>query len=274
MNVAALPHTLFVLLAELAVGALIIIALLDMRGLVPRGFVATCAGSIWLIAGLAWWIGRTLSNEGDVDGYPLDGSALALMDREGFIVVAFALLYALFTLLNARRLALGSAVIGGTAGIGLLLATAQFVSPPIWGYAGAALSLFAGAFAVGGVGVAMVLGHWYLVTPSLPSRPLDFVTVGLLSALMLQGVLLAVNLIVPVREVPAFDSALGLAQNPVLWLRILTLGFPIVLVWMAWRSSRDHAMQAATGLLYLAMGAVLGGELLGRGLLFMSGRAL
>lgn len=274
MNVAALPHTLFLVFAELAVGSLIIITLLDLRRLVPGGFVATCAGSIAAIAGLAWWIGRTLPNEADVDGYSLDSSALLLMNREGFILFAFALLYALFTLLNARRLALGSALIGGTAGLGLLLATAEFVAPPIWGYTGAALSLLAGAFAVGGVGVAMVLGHWYLVTPGLPSRPLNVVTIGLLSALALQGILLVINLIVPVRETPAFDNSLGLAQNPVLWLRMLTLVFPMVLAWMAWRSSRDHAMQAATGLLYLAMGAVLGGELLGRGLLFISGRAL
>ena len=59
-----------------------------------------------------------------------------------------------------------------------------------------------------------------------------------------------------------------------LWLRVLTLVGPMVLAWMSWKASREHAMQAATGLLYLAMGAVLGGELLGRGLLFISGRAL
>ena len=57
-------------------------------------------------------------------------------------------------------------------------------------------------------------------------------------------------------------------------LRILGLLLPIALSWMAWRSSRERAMNAATGLLYLATAAVLGGELLGRGLLFVTGKAV
>ena len=41
-------------------------------------------------------------------------------------------------------------------------------------------------------------------------------------------------------------------------LRILGLLFPMALAWMAWRSSREHAMNAATGLLYLAITQFLG----------------
>ena len=46
--------------------------------------------------------------------------------------------------------------------------------------------------------------------------------------------------------------------------------FPLALAYMAWQSSLVRAMMSATGLLYIAVGAVFVGELLGRGLLFVT----
>ena len=43
------------------------------------------------------------------------------------------------------------------------------------------------------------------------------------------------------------------------------------LVWMAYDSSGVRAMQSATGLLYIAMALVLSGEVVGKGLMFVSG---
>ena len=40
---------------------------------------------------------------------------------------------------------------------------------------------------------------------------------------------------------------------------------------MAWRSSLEYSMMSATGLLYIAVGAVFVGEVLARGLLFVTG---
>jgi len=44
----------------------------------------------------------------------------------------------------------------------------------------------------------------------------------------------------------------------------------MALAYMAWDSSGVRAMQSATGLLYLAMALVLSGEVLGKGLLFVT----
>ena len=64
-------------------------------------------------------------------------------------------------------------------------------------------------------------------------------------------------------------AGLSIGENPALWLRMLVgLLFPVVLAYMAWRSSGERAMMSATGLLYIAMGAVMAGEVLARGLLF------
>ena len=102
----------------------------------------------------------------------------------------------------------------------------------------------------------------------------------LVAAVALQGVLLVINVIIPAREVPAATAFLGsttLGANPAFWLRI-TIGllFPAALGYMSYISSRgypanENAMMSATGLLYIAVGAVLVGEVLARGLLFLTG---
>ena len=45
-------------------------------------------------------------------------------------------------------------------------------------------------------------------------------------------------------------------------LRLLvTIAFPIVLVWMAWRTATTRSMKSATGLLYINFAAVLAGTI-------------
>jgi hypothetical protein len=96
-------------------------------------------------------------------------------------------------------------------------------------------------------------------------------------ALALQCILLVVAVIAPVREVPLSDSAFGvsLGANPAFWLRIgVGLAAPLVLALLAWQAASIRGMMSATGLLYIATGAVLAGEVLARGLLFATGTAV
>ena len=65
--------------------------------------------------------------------------------------------------------------------------------------------------------------------------------------------------------------AVSLPENPGFWLRVgVGLLFPIALAYMAYTSSKERSMMSATGLLYIAVGAVLVGEVLARGLLFVT----
>ena len=90
-----------------------------------------------------------------------------------------------------------------------------------------------------------------------------------LTILVVGAGIILFNLVIPVRDVPVSGDSLGggLLQNPAFWLRIgVGLIFPIILAVMAWRSSIVRGMMSATGLLYVATGAVLAGEALARGL--------
>jgi len=119
----------------------------------------------------------------------------------------------------------------------------------------------------------MILGHWYLVSPRLPGQPLQELTFLLLAVLAVQAPLLVLNAAIPAREAPESTALLSgsLGSNPAFWLRVgVGLLFPLALAAMAWQSSREHAMMSATGLLYIAVGAVFVGEVLARGLLFVT----
>ena len=94
---------------------------------------------------------------------------------------------------------------------------------------------------------------------------------------MLQAVVVLINLAIPVREVPTpknpFDAELF--ANPALYLRLgVGLLFPIILAVLSLRTTKIRAMQSATGLLYICMGAVFAGEVLSKGLMFLTGRPI
>jgi len=63
-----------------------------------------------------------------------------------------------------------------------------------WGPLATLVSLVLGALALGGAMVGMVLGHWYLVTPDLSTRPLIGMTLALLAAVALQALLLPLQM--------------------------------------------------------------------------------
>jgi hypothetical protein len=148
-------------------------------------------------------------------------------------------------------------------------------APPTWGFPAVLLALTAGTLAMGAVSVSMVWGHWYLTEGALPAWPLRDLAWVLIAALAFQGAVLLVNIVIPVRETPtpSNDIGVGLFANPALYLRIgVGLVFPVILAILSLRTVMLRAMQSATGLLYIAMAAVFAGEVLSKGLMFISGK--
>jgi hypothetical protein len=131
--------------------------------------------------------------------------------------------------------------------------------------------LFAGqlliaAVALGAVNAAMLLGHWYLVTPKLSPAPLRRMMWLLVGSLVLQGV--------------AFGVALGAVGTDPLdgsmgWLTWLRLGagivLPIGVAILALLASRAASLQASTGLLYIGLALIMAGSIAGVSITYLTG---
>ena len=273
MNLDALPYTVLLILAEFSVGSLAAVLIIDARGMVVAGFVKLSAGIVVVGAALTLLSALNVSSA-QLENYRLDEAMFDPMRVAFGIFLALSLSYAWFVLREQRQLSLAAGVLAmaaGFAGLGLL---AYQVSPPTWGFAGPLFSLLVGALALGLVSESMILGHWYLVKPKLPGQPLQELTFLLLAILVLQAALLVLNATVPAGDTPESAALMAgsLGANPAFWLRVgVGLLFPLALAYMAWQSSRERAMMSATGLLYIAVGAIFTGELLARGILFVTG---
>jgi hypothetical protein len=273
--VESLPYTLILLLAQFTAGVAACVLFVQLRGLYEPAFIRICA---WLAASSAFLLTLTLyflESQDEVDGYRLDAGATDLLLLVSGAWLLFSLAYIYF--LRREDEPFLSRATGATAvglGAAALVLAAVMVRLPAWSLAGPLLTLFAGAATLGSLTVAMVWGHWYLVKPSLEAKPLNDLILIALAALVLQLGVTALNAIVPVGAPVDSDALLAvpLAENPGFWLRIgIGLVFPALLAYMAYRSSRERAMMSATGLLYIAVGAILAGEALARGLLFVTG---
>lgn len=278
MNAASLPYTLELLLAELAVGTLAAVTLFDARGSVTSGYVKTGAVMVAAFAALALWLALAgIGGDGEVEGYALNAGWIPPFRAALGAFALLAALHAYASLTGRRTASLWMGTLGSLAGAGALAALAGVLSPPAWSYLGVAASTLASAAVLGGALAAMTWGHWYLTNSGLPKRPLEEMSLLLLAALGVQLVLLVVALLAPVRAAPFTDSAFGvdLEANPALWLRVAVgLIFPALLAWFAWKAAAIRGMMSATGLLYIALGAVLAGAVLARGLLFSTGAAV
>lgn len=277
MNVEALPYTLLLILAELSIGSLWITLGSDLRGGVTRGFVMTMALCVAVAGALALWTASTIHIGNDVDGYRLDPNWFDPAKRALLVLIIASTVYMFSVFMGwdpIGRLAGIAGAIAGALAVGLL---AGVVAPPAWGYPAVLLGLVGGTLALGAVSVSMVWGHWYLTEGSLPSWPLRDLAWILIGALVFQVVVLLVNLVVPVRHTPTPASPVdvGILANPAFYLRVgVGIVFPIVLAILSLRTTQLKAMQSATGLLYICMGAVFAGEVLAKGLMFLTGRPL
>ena len=129
------------------------------------------------------------------------------------------------------------------------------------------------ATVTGGVFAAMILGHWYLVTPKLPEAPLILIARLLLAVVAVQIVLFLVWVAVgagPAGGAPF--AALGGQWALFVWLRLIVgLVFPLIVSWAAVQTARTRSMESATGLLYIDVGSIAAGTILAAGLYFGAG---
>ena len=123
----------------------------------------------------------------------------------------------------------------------------------------------------GGSMAAVVLAHWYLVTPKISERPLLITTKLLMVAITVQILFFGVWLAAGIPGMEPFAALTG--PNAVfVWLRLIVgLIAPLVLTAMAYRTALTRSMESATGLLYIEFALVMASTIVAAGLLFGEG---
>ena len=208
-----LPLMLFIVMAELSVGAFAVLFLLDWRNMVKRNFLVTYAIIYVLFTGLTVLFQLNFSNQELLNTFTLlDKSWTVYITPFLLLFLVLMVPYTILLMMDKKagvdgkfkqeeeeigktrwsnrriaRMIVGSLdVLAGVAALfvlGMIFRSLAAAGPAA---AFAVGSFFASALALGGVMTAMWLGHWYLVTPALSEKPLRFATTLVLIGILAQ----------------------------------------------------------------------------------------
>ena len=256
MRLAALPFVNWIFWAGLSAGTLLVVGLTELLGGTTRGYRLFMA---WmLVAFAAILVVSELA-------LPLGVEAAATADLRRPLTLAFAagcVAYLVASLARWPRssLAIGTGIVG-LASLVVLAAAGGSRSAPL--FAG---QLILAALALGAVNAAMLLGHWYLVTPKLSPLPLRRMMWLLIGLLVLQGGAFATALIAV--GTGALDGGIGWLT----WLRLAAgILLPILIGVLAILASRAASLQASTGLLYIGLALIMAGSIAGSSITYLTG---
>jgi hypothetical protein len=256
MSIEALPFVNWIFWAALSSGSLLVVGLTELVGGTTRGYRLFMAGLLVVFAAILLASELNLS-----PGTVADATA----DARRTLVWAFAALAAAYLAASLLRLPRsGLAVAGGLVGILALVALANAggtESSPLF-----AAQLILAAMALGAVNAAMLLGHWYLVTPKLSPAPLRRMMWLLGAALVLQAVVFGVTMLA------VSSGPLGGPIGWLTWLRLLVgIALPIGITVLAYLATRATSLQASTGLLYIGLAFVMAGSIAAASITYLTG---
>lgn len=265
-TLATLPLVLCVLMIELAIGGAFLMWYLDRTESTPTGFLKLTA---FVDAGAIAFAGVLIPTIPRDPNVGLDVGVLGAFSQVLVVVIVLVVAQLIVSFLPWKAVREAVGIITILAGVFdlVLAAVARPSASPFDIFALLALPL--GAIALGGADAAMLLGHWYLVTPKLSTGPLQRAALVLVAAVALQLGLVLVAIArgeLSLNMELAFVIAAGLRVGVGLFM---TLAVALA----AWWTARMNT-QASTGLLYVGLGCVLAGEVSARVLFFLTGAAV
>ncbi|HLI06417.1 MAG TPA: hypothetical protein VKV40_07610 [Ktedonobacteraceae bacterium] len=340
--IQTLPLVLFIVLSELTVGSFGLLYVLDVRNEVKRSFLVLYGILYLFLAALTLLFQQGFSSPALLDTFTqLDKAWIPYETPTLVLFLVLLIPYNIFLWMDkkagvalvkgqpievgegsaeeagtregkrspiVRTLRLvsgGAAVLAGVATIAVMALIYRPLNDASLGGAFTVAEFFAASLTIGGVMTSMWLGHWYLVTPALTEKPLQFAVTVVLAAILAQGVFtFAAGPITPAGNIasPATISATAqpatkatatpapvitsttptpgtqvrpsnipqvtpISLEAMYWLRLLiSFVMPLILSALAWKLIRDRSFQSATGMLYLVVVLALAGECLARGL--------
>src|SRR6266702_450645 len=287
-----LPLMLFIVMAELSIGAFAVLFLLDWRNMVKRNFLVTYAIIYVLFTGLTVLFQLNFSNQELLNTFTLlDKAWTGYLTPFLLLFLVLMVPYTILLLMDKK------------AGVdGKFKQEEEEIGRIRWSNIRIVRLIFGSLDVLAGVMTAMWLGHWYLVTPALSEKPLRFATtlvlIGVLAQLVFtftgglstaaqsqsnKAVTPAVTATtttaisaatpVPNSQVKPSDTTVvaPLSIDAIGWLRLLVaFVLPLTLLGFILKLIHDRSFQSATGMLYLVVVLTLAGEALSRGL-FLAG---
>ena len=134
-------------------------------------------------------------------------------------------------------------------------------------------SFLSSAALLGGACTAMILGHWYLVIPSLQVSHLQSIVKVHIASMVVRVVVVAAAVFLAIVSWqpgtgPSFKGYILSVSGIFFWQRVLFgLVGPGLLSYLTWETAKIRSTQSATGILYVDFFTVVVGEVLAKYLL-------
>jgi len=134
-------------------------------------------------------------------------------------------------------------------------------------------SFLSSAALLGGACTAMILGHWYLILPSMQVSHLQSMVKIHMASMAVRIAVVAAAVIFAIATWqpglgPSFQRYILSVSGVFFWQRVLFgLAGPALLSYLTWETAKIRSTQSATGILYVDFFTVVVGEVLAKYLL-------
>jgi hypothetical protein len=134
-------------------------------------------------------------------------------------------------------------------------------------------SFLSSAAFLGGTCTAMILGHWYLVIPSMEVSHLQSIVKVHIASMVIRIAVVTAAVVFAIATWqpglgPSFERYILSVSGVFFWQRVLFgLAGPALLSYLTWETAKIRATQSATGILYVDFFTVVVGEVLAKYLL-------
>ena len=263
----SLSTVLFLFLAHLGIGIVFTLVFVSHDAGVKFFRFNAGLASILLVVGLAFRYGAPAPS--DLEPNALAAAGLLALDATTAIIVFYwATIGRMFT--KIRPAIIGAAVAAGIVAL-TLEALGLSAGRSSATQAMTVASFLTSAALLGGACTAMILGHWYLVLPSMDVAYLQSMVKWHMVSMVLRivvvgaAIFLAIATWQPGLGIPSFYRYITSVEGVFFWQRTLfgLLG-PAVLSYLTWETAKIRSTQSATGILYVDLFTVVVGELLAK----------
>jgi hypothetical protein len=262
-----ISSTFFFLFSQLGVGMMLTLLFISPRS-IGNSFFKFASQTAAILLGVTLGFNFLFPS-------PVRGSQLPVI----LLVVSAALMVVYNRVVDINRFSAALAALIAATATGLLsiatdsLAFSRLMTLGGWENWILLINHLAATALLGSVMLTMVFGHWYLVIPGLSIDPLKRLTKVLMAAIGIRVATIVVSFaVLELKQAIPLDAVLQellVQQGIFFWPRIIFgVLVPIVLTAMIWSTVKIRHTQAATGLLYLAVVALLFGEFFSKFLLF------